>query len=301
MDDVKWIKLKVGMFDGSSFKRIRRAKIGGESYRDKLTAIWFELMDFAGKCNHNGAFVNHKEIPYTDLEDIAIMIDREVDELQLCMSFYVKEGMVEIIDDVYKLTNWSEYQNEEALEQIRENKRLRQARWREKKRMEASFPELHDVSVDATQPSTECLPSYSNSYSNISNITSSSDISNTSSCVDSKEQEGIRGYGGEGKPVGKLEWQSERHKYGRYGRVLLSSEEYGRLVRDYGQAEADRCIAHVDELAQSTNNKNGWKDWNLVVRRCHRDGWGRKAQPTKAEAGNIFLEMLNERRQEHDT
>lgn len=200
MDDVKWIKLKVGMFDGSSFKRIRRAKIGGESYRDKLTAIWFELMDFAGKCNHNGAFVNHKEIPYTDLEDIAIMIDREVDELQLCMSFYVKEGMVEIIDDVYKLTNWSEYQNEEALEQIRENKRLRQARWREKKRMEASFPELHDVSVDATQPSTECLPSYSNSYSNISNITSSSDVSDTSSCVDSKEQEGIS------KRMSKMSW-----------------------------------------------------------------------------------------------
>ena len=299
MDDVKWIKLKVGMFDGSSFKRIRRAKIGGESYRDKLTAIWFELMDFAGKCNHNGAFVDHREIPYTELEDIAVMIDREVDELQLCMSFYIKEGMVEIIDDVYKLANWSEYQNEEALNQIRENKRLRQARWREKKRLETSPPEPRNVSlephnvsvdatVDATQPSTECLPSYSN-------------ISNITSCVDSKE-EGIRGCGGEGKPVGKPEWRSERHKYGQFGRVLLSSEEYGRLVRDYGQAEADRCIAYVDELAQSNGNKNGWKDWNLVVRRCHRDGWGRKAQTAKkADPGNIFLEMLNERGESHDS
>ena len=27
--DVKWIKLIVGMFDGESFKRIKRAKIGG--------------------------------------------------------------------------------------------------------------------------------------------------------------------------------------------------------------------------------------------------------------------------------
>ena len=77
MTDVKWIKLKVGMFDGESFKKIKRAKIGGEKFRDKLTAIWFELMDFAGKCNHSGAFINSKEIPYTDLEDIATMIDRE--------------------------------------------------------------------------------------------------------------------------------------------------------------------------------------------------------------------------------
>lgn len=62
MADVKWIKLKVGMFDGESFKKIKRAKIGGESFRDKLTAVWFELMDLAGKCNHAGAFINSKGI-----------------------------------------------------------------------------------------------------------------------------------------------------------------------------------------------------------------------------------------------
>ena len=92
-----------------------------------------------------------------------------------------------------------------------------------------------------------------------------------------------------------------RKSYGEHGRVKLSQEEHDRLVRDYGQAEAERCIAYVDEIAQSTNNKPGWKDWNLVVRRCHRDGWGSKGQPAKAKTGNIFLEMLNERRQEHDT
>ena len=31
MADVKWIKLKVGMFDGMSFKKIKKAKIGGET------------------------------------------------------------------------------------------------------------------------------------------------------------------------------------------------------------------------------------------------------------------------------
>lgn len=88
-----------------------------------------------------------------------------------------------------------------------------------------------------------------------------------------------------------------RKSYGEHGRVKLSQEEHDRLVRDYGQAEAERCIAYVDEIAQSTNNKPGWKDWNLVVRRCHRDGWGSKGQPARAKTGNIFLEMLNERRQ----
>lgn len=133
--DVKWIKMMVGMFDGMSFKKIKRAKIGGESFRDKLTAVWFELMDFAGKCNHDGAFVSPAEIPFTDISDIAIMIDRDEEELKLCMAFFVKEGMVTVIDDVYSLSNWAEYQNKEGLDKIREQTRIRVAKHRENKKL----------------------------------------------------------------------------------------------------------------------------------------------------------------------
>lgn len=65
-----------------------------------------------------------------------------------------------------------------------------------------------------------------------------------------------------------------RQKHGSFGWVRLTEEEYTRLVADFGEAEALRCIAYVDEAAQSTDNKNKWRDWNLVVRKCHRDEWG---------------------------
>lgn len=65
-----------------------------------------------------------------------------------------------------------------------------------------------------------------------------------------------------------------RQKYGSFGWVRLTKEEYVRFVEDFGEAEALRCIAYVDEAAQSTGNKNKWRDWNLVIRKCHRDGWG---------------------------
>lgn len=135
MADVKWIKLKVGMFDGMSFKKIKKAKIGGESFRDKLTAVWFELMDFAGKCNHDGAFISPKEIPFTELSDIAVMIDRDEEELQLCMAFFIKEGMVSVVDDIYMLSSWSAYQNTDGLERIREQNKIRQAKYREKQKL----------------------------------------------------------------------------------------------------------------------------------------------------------------------
>ena len=131
MDGVQWIKIKVGIFDGNSFKKIKRAKIGGVPFRDKLTAVWFELLDLAGKSNSNGYLIDTNEIPYSSYEDIAIMLDRDEKEIELCMKFFEAEKMVEIIHDVYCLSNWGKYQNSDKLDKIREQNRLRQAKWRE--------------------------------------------------------------------------------------------------------------------------------------------------------------------------
>ena len=152
MADVKWIKMMVGMFDGMSFKKIKRAKIGGESYRDKLTAVWFELMDLAGKCNHGGAFVSTGGIPFTDLEEIATQIDRDEDELKLCMGFYIREGMVKIENDVYRLSNWGEYQSTDKLNDIREYNRLAKQKSRAKQKLlQSPSDDVNDKSM-TSQP-----------------------------------------------------------------------------------------------------------------------------------------------------
>lgn len=154
MADVQWIKLIVGMFDGNSFKRIKRAKIGGVSYRDKLTAVWFELLDLAGKSNANG-YLMENEIPYRSFEDIATMLDREENEIELCMQYFINERMIEIIDDVYCLSNFMKYQNHDGLEKIREQNRLRQAKYRKKQKLLAgnvsgnvTVTESNDIEVD---------------------------------------------------------------------------------------------------------------------------------------------------------
>ena len=135
MAEVQWIRLMVGMFDGNSFKKIKRAKIGGVSYRDKLTSVWFELLDLAGKSNSNGCLIDNNEIPYRSFEDIATMLDREEKEIELCMQFFINERMIEIVDDVYCLTNFMRYQNQDGLEKIREQTRKRVSEYRERKRL----------------------------------------------------------------------------------------------------------------------------------------------------------------------
>ena len=69
-----------------------------------------------------------------------------------------------------------------------------------------------------------------------------------------------------------------RTSFGQYGWVKLSDAQHAKLLEDLGQAELSRCIQYIDEAAQQTGNKNKWKDWNLVLRRCSREGWGLKGQ-----------------------
>ena len=152
MADVTWIKMMVDMFDGMSFKRVRRAKIGGERFRDKLTAVWFELMALAGRCNHDGAFIDQNGTVLSELDDIATQIDREEEELKLCMAFYLKEGMVTLAKDVYSISNWAEYQNTDRLQEIREYNRLAKQKSRAKQKLlQAPSEDVNDKSM-TSQP-----------------------------------------------------------------------------------------------------------------------------------------------------
>lgn len=78
----------------------------------------------------------------------------------------------------------------------------------------------------------------------------------------------------------------DTHAYGEYRWVKLTDSQYAKLQQDLGQSELDRCIRYVDESAQQTGNKNKWRDWNLVIRRCHRDGWGLNLKTEQKPAEN---------------
>ena len=81
--------------------------------------------------------------------------------------------------------------------------------------------------------------------------------------------------------------EAEKTVYGKFGWIRLSAQEHARLRGELGQAELDRCMASIDESAQSTGNKNHWLDWEVVLRRCHTNGWGleRRAQRQEIPKG----------------
>lgn len=103
-DNVQWIKLRIGIFDDYNFKKMKRAKLNDKSIRDKLTAVWFEFLDLASQSKNKGYILK-------DIEDIAVMLDREEDEIRNCVDFYIKNKMLYAHENGLYITNFG-YKND---------------------------------------------------------------------------------------------------------------------------------------------------------------------------------------------
>lgn len=64
-----------------------------------------------------------------------------------------------------------------------------------------------------------------------------------------------------------------KEKYGTYGRVKLTTDEYFKLINEFGEAFIKKQIDLLDEYVESNNNKNKYSNFNLVLRKSIREGW----------------------------
>ena len=99
-----------------------------------------------------------------------------------------------------------------------------------------------------------------------------------------KEKENECSISPQGPPGGSPSPKETARKRSANGWVRLTDAQWDSLLRDLGEEELLRCVAYIDESAQTTGNKNRWKDWNLVIRRCSREGWGRQAGHQRSPA-----------------
>lgn len=219
--EIKWIKLDVGLFDDDKIKLIQAMPDG-----NALIVIWLKLLCLAGRVNSDGFLLLTPEVPYTD-EMLGAAFNCPLNTVRMALTLFERYGMIELISDIYHVSNWRKHQSADALERIREGNKKRQQEWRDRQRLLAPSEAPSGNQPPPPPPAPKPKPA-----------------------------------------------KEERHKYGQYGWVKLTDKEHEKLLKDLGQAELERCITYIDESAQGNGNKNGWKDWNLVIRRCHREKWG---------------------------
>ena len=126
MPEVKWIKMYVNLLDDDKM-------IALESMPDGTTMelVWFKLLCLAGRCNCNGFLYFTEDVPYTE-QMMARKFRVDIDAVRRSLEVFQKLNMIEIINDVCRVSNWETYQSNDRLEEIRRRDRERKQIAKEK-------------------------------------------------------------------------------------------------------------------------------------------------------------------------
>lgn len=133
MGAVKWIKIVTDIFDDEKILLIE--SLPGA---DSIIVIWFKLLCLAGKNNNSGVFLLNERIPYTD-EMLATIFRRDINTVRLALKTFADFEMIEVIDEVITIPNWSKHQTLDAYEKRKERDRLYQREKRAKQKLLASI------------------------------------------------------------------------------------------------------------------------------------------------------------------
>lgn len=130
--DVKWIKLKIDMFDDEKIKVIQNMPDG-----DALLVIWIRLLTLAGKTNDGGYLYLSENLPYTE-DMLAIILGKNLSTIRLALKTFEQLKMIESdVKGIY-LVNFDRHQNLSRLEAIREYNKEKQRQSRERKKLNSS-------------------------------------------------------------------------------------------------------------------------------------------------------------------
>ncbi len=132
MAEIKWIKVTTDIFDDEKIRVIEKMPEG-----DTMLVIWLKLLVLAGKKNDSGLVYLTENIPYTP-DILSDIFNRESRMISLALNTFASFGMIEIENDIISVLNWNKHQNIEGMEKIREQNKIRQANYRDRKKLENS-------------------------------------------------------------------------------------------------------------------------------------------------------------------
>jgi len=139
MSEISWIKLKTKMFDDEKIQLIESMPEA-----DAILIIWIKLLILAGKTNSNGYVMLAENIPYST-EMISTIFRRPLQIVKFALKTLSDFGMIEITgSNVICVTNWQKHQNIEGMDKLRAQNALRQAKYREQKRLISAKNQTND-------------------------------------------------------------------------------------------------------------------------------------------------------------
>ncbi len=250
MADVKWIKLTTDMFDNRKIKHLRRLPEG-----NNIVLIWVMLLTMAGRCNAGGMIFLTENIPYTT-KMLADELDFEENTVKLALEALEQFNMIVTNGNYFSIAGWQEHQNIEGMEKIREQNRIRQAKFKKKQKL---------IGGNVTDNVTLTL-------GNATDI----DIE------EEKERDKDK----------KNSKKETRHKYGEYNNVLLSDPDYEKLKSEFPYDYTER-IERLSEYMASTGKS--YKNHLATIRNwAKKDNTVQKKQNNQKSDYDRFVSELKD-------
>lgn len=243
MSSVKWIKINIDMFDDEKIKIIQAMPEG-----DSLLVVWIKLITLAGKTNDGGYIYIAENMPYTE-EMLSTIMNKPINTIRLALSTFLSLKMIEEDTKGIYLVNFEKHQSLDKMEKIKEQNRIRVAKYRDKKKQEL-LECNDDVTLHVMQ-------------SNGIDIDIDKDIDKDNNIY---------------------------IPFGEYKRVKLKQKEYDKLIEEYGKEYVEFIINRLDEYVESNNNKNKYKNFNLVIRKAIRENWFKRNKELNPEWFNKKVE-----------
>lgn len=244
-NEVKWIKLAVDLFDNRKIRQIEKMPDG-----DSIIVIWVKLLCVAGQVNDGGQIYFTREIPYTE-EMLATEFNRPLNTVRMALQIFQRFGMVEVTDDIYKISSWAEWQNVDGLEKLKDQTRKRVAAYRVRKRLESNVTCNVTGNVTVTQ---------SNDIDIDKDIEVDKEID--------KEIEKEKGVNKDKSILCSEPAEPPAELYADVEPVILNTgQEWRPTVEEYERYK--RLYPAVD-IAQAFRNMNGWCHANKPKRKTAR-------------------------------
>lgn len=138
MYELPWFKTETNIFSNRKIQILLKLPEGDTYFR-----VWIQLIALAVECNNKGRLEIGENNPMT-IEYFSKIMGKSEEKMQEIIKKFLELDMIILDSNVYKIKNWNEYQSIKTYEKYKEQARLRQQKYREKKKSEN---EKSDVTV----------------------------------------------------------------------------------------------------------------------------------------------------------
>lgn len=244
---IKWVKLTVDMFDNRKVKYLRKLPDG-----NNIVLIWVMLLTMAGRCNAGGMIFLTENVPYTP-KMLADELDFEENTVILALQALENLDMIITDNGFFTIAGWEEYQNIEGMEKIREQNRLRQKRWYDKKKALQAPNVEPNVSITQPNGTEEEIEEEKEKEEEFHSFIHSCERDEENYIQKKLTESGFEGDDAEAYKAELKEGLKRKYIGGTLGQgvVLMSDEQFGYICETYSLDEIEKYFSIIVECEKS--------------------------------------------------